>query len=80
MVISPFDEGLDAKLLGKPRESCPYPEGSQEREDWLDGWDSGRVLPRSEEPYCCDLRAGRTAARKQGVAIPTQSSDDRANG
>ena len=50
MVISPFDEGLDAKLLGKPRESCPYPEGSEEREDWLEGWDSGRVLPRSEEP------------------------------
>ena len=48
LVISPFDEGLDAKLLGKPRESCPYPEGTEERDKWLDGWDSGRELPQGD--------------------------------
>jgi ribosome modulation factor len=31
-------EGADSYLRGLPREDCPYPPGSAEREDWIEGW------------------------------------------
>jgi ribosome modulation factor len=31
-------EGAQACRLGLPRQNCPYPPGSTEREAWLDGW------------------------------------------
>jgi ribosome modulation factor len=33
------DEGRDSCLRGLPREDCPYPPGTDEREAWLAGWD-----------------------------------------
>lgn len=33
-----FSEGVDAKLEGKDIDSCDYPEGSKEREDFEDGY------------------------------------------
>ena len=33
------DEGTASFLRGLPREDCPYPPGSEEREEWLSGWD-----------------------------------------
>ena len=38
----PFDaisEGTHSREKGQRREACPYPAGSQEREDWLQGFD-----------------------------------------
>jgi ribosome modulation factor len=34
-----FTEGADSYLKGLPRENCPYPPDSVEREEWLAGWD-----------------------------------------
>jgi ribosome modulation factor len=34
-----FDEGRASYLHGLPREDCPYPPDSDEREPWLEGWD-----------------------------------------
>lgn len=36
---SPYIKGRNAKLYGKTRESCPYPDGSQDRQGWLEGYD-----------------------------------------
>ena len=34
-----FSKGMDSYLHELPRDSCPYPLGSTEREAWLGGWD-----------------------------------------
>ena len=46
----PFDEGLDAFGRGVPRKDCPYPIGSDEREDWEEGWDQGHGLNEEGDP------------------------------
>jgi ribosome modulation factor len=33
------DEGTASFLQGLPREDCPYPPGSEDRDEWLSGWD-----------------------------------------
>jgi len=35
----PFIEGMDAFERDVPEDACPYPEGSDERELWLTGWE-----------------------------------------
>jgi hypothetical protein len=48
--MTPFQEGADAFGRGVPRNDneCPHPEGSDEREDWLEerleGWDQEASL------------------------------------
>ncbi len=32
-------EGMASYLHELPRENCPYPPDSDEREPWLEGWD-----------------------------------------
>ncbi|MEH3120269.1 MAG: hypothetical protein PGN25_22480 [Methylorubrum populi] len=32
---SPFIQGRNARLYGKSVAECPYPEGSQDREAWM---------------------------------------------
>jgi ribosome modulation factor len=39
-----FEEGLDAAEDGKSILDCPYPDGSEEAEDWLDGFESGGFI------------------------------------
>ena len=34
----PFAEGMNAFGRGVRPEECPYPDGSDERELWLEGW------------------------------------------
>jgi hypothetical protein len=46
----PFREGLDAFGRGIPREECPHPEGTDEREIWQEGWDSGHDLDEDGNP------------------------------
>lgn len=36
---SPYIQGRNARVSGQGRETCPYPEGSEERAAWLDAWD-----------------------------------------
>ncbi len=36
---SPVMQGRNAREYGRGRESCPYPEGSIERQGWLEGYD-----------------------------------------
>ncbi len=38
-----FSEGGDSYRRGLPREDCPYPPGSTERDEWLNGWDQTSV-------------------------------------
>jgi ribosome modulation factor len=38
------DEGTDSFLKGLPRENCPYPPGSGERDAWLTGWDKAAMV------------------------------------
>lgn len=37
-VPTPWSEGDDAYHCGSSIESCPYPEGSQQRHQWLAGF------------------------------------------
>lgn len=37
---SPFIQGRNARLYGKPVSQCPYPEGSEERKAWLEAYES----------------------------------------
>ena len=32
------DDGMDARDGGHPANACPYPVGSDERQEWLEGW------------------------------------------
>ena len=34
-----YDEGVDAAEDGKENMDCPYPLGSDEADDWLDGFE-----------------------------------------
>jgi ribosome modulation factor len=36
---SPVMQGRNAREYGRGRESCPYTEGSAERQGWLEGFD-----------------------------------------
>ncbi|WP_342148515.1 Rmf/CrpP family protein [Methylorubrum sp. SB2] len=36
---SPFIQGRNARLYGKSADSCPYPEGSQDRDAWLQAYE-----------------------------------------
>jgi ribosome modulation factor len=35
----PTDDGLRARGQGKSRDVCPHPLGSEERHEWLEGYD-----------------------------------------
>jgi ribosome modulation factor len=37
---SPVMQGRNARENGHVRDSCPYPEGSPERQGWLEGYDN----------------------------------------
>jgi ribosome modulation factor len=43
MTSSPFDEGLESFEFGMTRDACPYPAGSPEFEEWLEGWSEGQA-------------------------------------
>lgn len=40
-------EGARARMQGRPKDACPYPAGSPEREAWLEGYDG---LPADRAP------------------------------
>jgi ribosome modulation factor len=44
-----FGQGLDAYGANIPRDDCPYPAESDEREIWLDGWDEAKSIFEGEE-------------------------------
>jgi len=46
----PFDEGFEAFGRGAPREDCPYPEGSDERKIWEEGWDEAESVDEEGGP------------------------------
>ena len=51
----PTAKGKNARLASQPRESCPYPLGSEERHEWLEGYDGvgsegGALMPERKPP------------------------------
>ena len=55
-MADPYGEGMRAYLDLHGRESCPYPQGSAERREWLAGWDHSAASDRPPGP---DLRHRR---------------------
>jgi ribosome modulation factor len=53
-------EGVNAYLLERLREHCPYPSGSDERDAWLTGWN--QTAHRERRLYSTPLLASRTPA------------------
>ncbi|WP_336490453.1 ribosome modulation factor [Methylobacterium nigriterrae] len=47
----PFEEGIEAHADGIPRSDCPYREGSEERVEWLRGWDEASQESGDKEPW-----------------------------
>ncbi|ACB24161.1 ribosome modulation factor [Methylobacterium sp. PvP062] len=47
---SPFIQGRNARLYGKPVSECPYPEGSQERAAWMEAYEEAVVSDPPEKP------------------------------
>ncbi|WP_336489957.1 ribosome modulation factor [Methylobacterium nigriterrae] len=45
---SPFLQGRNARLYGKPRSQCPYPEGSGERAAWMQAYEEASS-PEADE-------------------------------
>jgi len=43
-----LEAGIRAFEAGAPREACPYPAHSEERELWLTGWDEARSVVEEE--------------------------------
>jgi ribosome modulation factor len=41
--LSPFDEGLESFEFGMTQDACPYPVGSAECAEWLEGWSEGQA-------------------------------------
>ena len=39
VVIDATAEGSRARVLGLPRDACPYEPGSEEAHEWLEGYD-----------------------------------------
>ena len=54
---SPFIKGRNARLYGKPRESCPYAEGSQDHAAWLQAYDEAGDGTGEAEPGTVDPQA-----------------------
>ncbi|MCJ2069002.1 hypothetical protein MKK75_09335 [Methylobacterium sp. J-030] len=47
---SPFIQGRNARLYGKPKSECPYPEGSEDRTAWMEAYDEAAVTDTPEKP------------------------------
>ncbi|GJE29018.1 ribosome modulation factor [Methylobacterium organophilum] len=47
---SPFIQGRNARLYGKPRSECPYPEGSEERAAWIQAYDEAAKTDEARSP------------------------------
>lgn len=47
---SPFIQGRNARLYGKPKSECPYPEGSQDRAAWMEAYDEAVLSDPPEKP------------------------------
>ncbi|MBE7245592.1 Rmf/CrpP family protein [Methylobacterium sp. A49B] len=47
---SPFIQGRNARLYGKPVSECPYPEGSQERAAWMEAYEEAVNSDPPEKP------------------------------
>jgi ribosome modulation factor len=47
---SAVSAGADSFLQGIPRENCPYPPDTDEREEWLRGWDRAAAGEARPEP------------------------------
>ena len=46
----PFDAGVEAFDRGISRNDCPYPEGSDKRKAWLEGWNRRADFDKDGEP------------------------------
>ena len=66
VIKSVHSEGVDAYLLERVREHCPYPPESVEREAWLEGWD--RTAHRERRLYSMPLLTGRFFGEEESPA------------
>lgn len=46
---SPFIQGRNARLYGKPKSECPYTEGSEEHAAWMEAYDEAAVSDQPEQ-------------------------------
>ena len=46
---SPFIQGRNARLYGKPASACPYPDASEERAAWIQAYEEAAVSDPPEK-------------------------------
>jgi hypothetical protein len=47
---SPFIQGRNARLYGKPKSECPYPDGSEDHAAWMEAYDEAVLSDPPEKP------------------------------
>ena len=73
LLYSVFSEGMDSYLHELPRDDCPYPLGSSEREAWLGGWDQteyGKRYSHSELSLSERIRVQRSTPAGRQACLP----------
>ena len=59
-IQDPTAEGLKARIHHLGREACPYPLDSDERHEWLEGYDG---VHAEGSPLISEMRADATGAK-----------------
>lgn len=50
----PISAGARARAQGRPKDSCPHPAGSSEREAWMEGYDGAPASKAPDLPMDAD--------------------------
>ena len=56
-LIDVFKEGVDARGCGRPESMNPYPAGTRERQEWLEGWSATFDLDEDDDPCSNRIRS-----------------------
>lgn len=51
MLMDIIKQGARARVLGRPRDACPYPGDSRERRAWFEGYDGSSWEMASRMPH-----------------------------
>jgi ribosome modulation factor len=71
MFMDIIKQGARARVIGRPRDACPYPGDSRERRAWFEGYDGASWMAAPRRPHPARrLPASAADAAPCGSAIP----------
>ncbi|GAB6842952.1 ribosome modulation factor [Methylorubrum rhodinum] len=70
MLMDIIKLGARARIVGRPRDACPYPGDSRERRAWFEGYDGSSWEMASRMPHPARLPPDNGASRSgDGTAV-----------